>query len=172
MSLQELHKLERGGHESDAALPKRIGSHEQGAAVYTIICPRFHPNAFPPESCVKMAEIRSTMLRMKVTVEVEVKNLGPMVGDRAVLLSLRRKKALQQASDDASEQEAGWPVRWLVDFTKVHNITAGGSKIVTLQIAPAVGWLQWFSAAEKVAGEFELLLSAGDAASALTLALK
>jgi beta-glucosidase len=99
-----------------------------------------------------------------VTVDVVVKNTGAVPGDRAVLLSLRRKKPVGTTSNEAD----AWPLRWLVDFTKVHSISAGESRSVSLTVTPHEGWLQWVTG-EGAAGEFELLLSTEDAASPLTV---
>jgi hypothetical protein len=89
-----------------------------------------------------------------ITVQVKVENLGRMRGDRAVLLSLRRQAsgasaALSEvAAGSASEEtpgasEEGWPLRWLVDFAKVHGIEPGEIRHVELKLTAEEGWLQW-----------------------------
>jgi hypothetical protein len=101
---------------------------------------------------------------VEVTVEVAIQNTGSMVGDHVVLLSLRKKK---QGAEGGTVSKI-WPVRWLVDFVKVHNVSAGEKRVVLPKVAANEGWLQWIGTAQ-ASGDFELLLGTEDIAPPLTI---
>jgi hypothetical protein len=111
-----------------------------------------------------------------VNVTVEVKNVGPMRGDRPVLLSIRRRlkvgyeAAVLRKQSSEEERMASWPLQWLVDFTKVRNVGPGESRRIVLKVTAQEGWLQWSEDDPSMAqGEYELVLGTQDVASTLTV---
>ena len=98
-----------------------------------------------------------------LTVNVTVTNTGARAGDRAVLLSLRRK----EAAPNGRRGGGVWPLRWLVDFAKLRGVEPGESRNVSLRVTAEEGWRQWASAEAEAAGEFELLLGASNKAERL-----
>jgi len=90
-----------------------------------------------PEGCfdppdVSAGWLESQPLSSPIRVRVAIKNTGGRLGSRPVLLYLRR---LNEAGDEHLSAGGGdWPQRWLVAFTKVHDVLPGAESRLNFSI--------------------------------------